>query len=197
MINKKTFSIWLSEDPVLPPMVELCVNSHKIPGYEHQLITLENCYRNQYVQDAINAKQWGKACDFLRCHYLIQEGGIYMDSDVYVFAGKNFDHLLHEPFFAGRENNNFINTAVMGAEKGSQILIDHLLEVQDKFRGDDGLFFESSIELITYRLYDARDNGKARILPPETFYPYDHQRNTVIIKPDTVCIHFFAKSWVK
>lgn len=195
MIPKKTFSIWLSDNPVLPAIVELCVNSHKIPGYEHQLITLENCYHNKYIDDAIHAKQWGKACDYLRCWYLIEEGGIYMDADVYVFAGKNFDSLLNEHFFAGRENNNFINTAVMGAEQGSQLLKDHLGEVERKFKGDDGLFFESSIELITYRLYDAQAKGLVRILDPEVFYPYDHQRNTVIIRPDTICVHWFMKTW--
>lgn len=195
MIPKKIFSIWLSDKPELPAVVELCLQTHKIYGYEHRIITLENCYRNKYINDAIAAKQWGKAADYLRCWYLIQEGGIHLDADMYVLLNKNFDRLLDNKFFASRENNGFVNTAAMGAEQGSQLLVDHLKEVEEKFRGDDGLFFESSIELITYRIYEAAKRGEATILPPEIFYPYDHQRNTVIFRHDTVAMHFFMKTW--
>jgi mannosyltransferase OCH1-like enzyme len=195
MINKRIYTIWLSDTLALPPMVELCLSSHKIPGYEHELITLNNCYRNKYVQDAIDAKQWGKACDYLRCYYLFMDGGIYLDSDVYVFAGKNFDQLLDCNMFAGKENNGFINTAVMGSTQHNDILLNHLKEVEEKFKGDDGLYFESSIELITPRLYLEKLKGTIRLLEPEVFYPYDHERNTVVIKPDTICVHFFSKTW--
>jgi mannosyltransferase OCH1-like enzyme len=191
MIPKTIFTIWLNDSPKIPPVVEMCMKMQKIPGYENKLITLENCYRNKYIQDAIDAKQWGKACDYLRCWYLIQEGGIYLDADVFVLPDKNFDHLLDNTIFAGRENNGFINTAVMGAVKDCQLLKDHLQEVELKFKGNDGLFFESSIEIITYRLYASL----AKILPPETFYPYDHQRNTIIVKEDTITFHLFMKSW--
>lgn len=191
MIPRTIHTIWLSADGSMPPLVSRCIKSQEnIPTYSHKLWTLENCYRNQYVQDAIDAKQWGKACDYLRCHYLIVEGGIYLDADVEMLPGKNFDHLLHHHLFAGIENNGFVNTAVLGAEMGNQTLVDHLIEVQQKFKGNDGLYFESSIEIITPRLLK-----EATVLAPEYFYPYDHQRNTVTIKDYTICYHHFLKSW--
>ena len=196
MIPKTIFTIWLSDNPILPSVVKLCIESQKIKSYEHKLVTLDNCYRNKYIQEAIDAKQWGKASDYLRCWYLIQEGGIYLDADVYVLLGKNFDHLLNNNVFASKEENGFINTAVMGAKKGSQLLIDHLIEVENKFTGNDGKFFESSLELITPRLYEAQIKGLANILLPEIFYPYNHQKNTINIKDDTITLHFFMKSWV-
>ena len=190
MIPKIIYSIWLSEDGSMPELVKRCIASQQIEGYEHHIIDLHNCYRNKYIQDAIDAKQWGKACDYLRCWYLIETGGIYMDADVEVLPGKNFDHLLNEQIFAGIENNGFVNTAVLGAKKGSQLLIDHLAEVEEKFTGNDGKYFESSIKLITPRLLK-----EATVLPPETFYPYDHQRGTVDIKDYSITYHYFMKSW--
>lgn len=190
MIPKKIFTVWLSENGSMPELVRRCIASQQIDGYEHHIIDLHNCYRNKYIQDAIDAKQWGKACDYLRCHYLIMEGGIYLDADVEMLPNKNFDHLLNLKLFAGRENNYFVNTAVLGAERGNQVLLDHLVEVEQKFKGNDGLYFESSIGIITPRLFKY-----ATILPPETFYPYDWQHNTVNIKEYTICYHHFLRSW--
>jgi hypothetical protein len=190
-IPNKIFTIWLSDKEELPPVVKLCKESHEnVYGYENRFITLENCYRNKYIQDAIDAKQWGKACDYLRCYYLIKEGGVYMDADVYVFAGKNFDHLLDWEIFVEREENGFINTAVMGAKRGNQLLVDHLKEVEEKFVGNDGKFFESSLEIITPRF------NNIMTVEPKTFYPYNHQTNTIIIGDNTIAMHFFMKTWV-
>lgn len=191
MIPKIIYTVWLSENGSMPDVVKKCITSQQIQGYEHHIIDLGNCYRNKYIQDAIDAKQWGKACDYLRCHYLIVEGGIYCDADVQILPGKNFDHLLNHQIFAGKENNGFVNTAVLGAQKGCPLLIYHLAEVEEKFTGNDGKYFESSIELITPRLLK-----EATVLPPETFYPYDHQRNTVDIKNFTITYHYFLRSWL-
>lgn len=192
-IPKTIFTIWLSENNEMPELVKKCIATHEIPGYKHKLITLDNCYHNEYVDAAIKAKQWGKACDYLRIYYLIQEGGIYLDADVEVLENKNFDSLLVNSVFAARENNGFINTAVIGAEKGNQTLQDHLQEVETRFKGDDGLYFESSIEIFTPRI----EKTNALILPAEYFYPYDHQKGTINKTRNTITYHYFLKSWKK
>lgn len=192
MIPKTIFTIWLNQDKKLPLLVERCIKTHEIEGYKHKLITLDNCFKNNlYLQQALKVEAWGKMCDFLRVYYLIKEGGIYLDADVEILQGKNFDSLLDNKIFAGRENNGFINTAVLGAEKGNQTLKDHLQEVTTRFRGDDGLFFQSSIEIFTPRI----EKNKGTILPPDYFYPYDHQQGTVNITKNTICYHHFLKSW--
>jgi hypothetical protein len=191
LIPKNIYTIWLSDKEERPELVEKCIKTHDIPGYKHTLITLNNCYHNEYIDAAIKAKQWGKACDYLRIHYLIEEGGIYLDADVKMLPRKNFDSLLTSTVFAARENNGFINTAVIGAQKGSQVLKDHLQEVVTKFKGDDGLFFESSIEIFTPRI----EKSDALILPSEYFYPYDHQKDIVNITDKSICYHHFMKSW--
>ena len=193
-IPKRVFTIWLNDSDVLPPLIQKCVLTHDIPGYEHVHITMHNYYKgSEYVNDAIRAKQWGKACDYLRIYYLIEMGGVYIDMDIEMLPGKNFNNLLDRDIFAARENNMFINTAVLGAKKGNRLLKEHLQEVVSKFKGDDGLFFESSIEIFTPRYYASKN----QVLEPEYFYPYDHQRNTTDIKDHTICYHHFFKSWVK
>jgi mannosyltransferase OCH1-like enzyme len=191
-IPRRIITIWLNENPKLPSLIERCSLTHNLPNYEHIHITLDNCYRNKYIEDAIRAKQWGKAADFLRIHYLYKLGGIHIDMDVEMLPGKNFDLLLDKRVFACRENNGFINTAVLGAEKGTPVLKDHLKEVVTRFRGDDGLYFESSIEIFTPRI----EKTDATILPAEYFYPYDWQRQTVNITKDTICYHHFARNWL-
>lgn len=192
MIPKTIFTIWLSEAKKLPSLIERCIATHKIKGYEHRMITLDNCFKQHlYLEQALKVKAWGKISDFLRIHYLILEGGIYLDADVEILPNKNFDSLLDKGVFACRENNGFINTAVLGAEKGSQVLKDHIMEVTRRFKGDDGLFFESSIEIFTPRI----ERTTATILPSEYFYPYDHQRGTVNITDKTISYHHFQKSW--
>jgi hypothetical protein len=192
-IPKKIFTIWLNDKKTLPKDIKQYIQTHNVPGYEHKFITLNDCFRNEYVDSAIKTKQWAKAVDYLRCHYLVEEGGIYLDADVEVLPGKNFDKLLNNQLFAARENNGFIGNAVIGAAKGNQTLKDYLNEVTTKFKGDDNKVFEAAMEILTPRM----EKDGANILTPEFFYPYDHQNNTTNITDNSITLHHFLKSWVK
>lgn len=192
-IPKRIFTIWLSEDGSMPELVKKCVASQKIDGYEHHLITLENCYKNEYIKNAISAKKWVKAVDYLRAWYVHEYGGIYLDADVEVL--KPFDGLLSNGLFASHENNGFISNAVFGAVAGHPALAEYLNAVHNRFTGDDDKIFESGMGLFTDILYP--HNGKGvTIYPPEYFIPYDHQQNTTNITDNTRTYHHFMKSWV-
>ena len=108
MIPKRIFTIWLDENRKPPELVRRCIESQKIEGYEHRLITLENCYKDSpYMQQCLTSphlkKRYCKASDYLRMHYLLTEGGIYLDADVEMLPGKNFDALLDCKAFVGTE----------------------------------------------------------------------------------------------
>lgn len=84
MVPKRIITIWLSEEPT-PPLIQKCIDSHNIPGYEHLLITLDNCHRDTpYIRHCLEKKYWVKAADYLRLRYLHELGGIYLDADVEV-----------------------------------------------------------------------------------------------------------------
>ena len=192
----RLFTIWLGDPP--PPAIQKCIDSQKIPGYGHKVLGLEECPKGiPYLDAAIAAKKWIKAADFLRMHELYERGGIYLDADVEVLPGKNFDDLLEYSLFSGREENGFVSTAIMGARPRHPLIKEHMQEVASKFRGDDDKPFESSIELWTPRMYIAASrDASVRICEPEFFFPYNHQTGVINVTPQTIVFHHFYKSWV-
>ncbi len=135
MIPKHIFTIWLQEEGPLPELVRRCLCSQDEMaihfGYTFRLITLNNCFKDHpYVQQCLSSphlkKRWCKLSDFLRMHYLLVDGGIYLDADVEMLPNKNFDELLDAKMFVGQEQyatpgsglEPFYGTAVVGAEQG-------------------------------------------------------------------------------
>ena len=105
MIPKRIFTIFLNGYDAMPSVAKWCFQTHNLPGYEHRLITLENCARQDYVRQAFASDKvckWAKASDYLRVWYLLNEGGIYLDSDIEVLPGKSLDALLDNRMFAGQ-----------------------------------------------------------------------------------------------
>lgn len=195
-VPKKIFTIWLSDNKI-PDVIRQCIDTHSIPDYKWDLITLENCPKGiPYLDAAIAAKKWAKAADYLRIYKLIEEGGIYLDADVELLPGKNFDSLLNYPMFVCKENTNgFIASCVMGAEPQAKVLKECLAQIDSKFKGDDDKIFEASMGLITEPLYYASDDGRVKVLPPEYFTPYDHQTGEINVTSNTIAFHHFMKTW--
>lgn len=81
-----------------------------------------NCdiHANKYVESAYKRGKFAFVSDYFRLKALYEHGGIYLDTDVEVF--KNFDDLLCNKFFVGYIWNCLIGTAVIGAEKNSEII---------------------------------------------------------------------------
>ncbi len=197
MIPKKIWTAWLGGEP--SPQIQRYIDTQKIPGYEHHLITLENCKKtSSYVMDAIAAKKYVKAVDFLRMQYLYEEGGIFLDADVEILPDKNFDDLLRHKMFGATENNGFIGVAVMGSIPGHPFVKEWMAWVQKWFKGDDDKNFESSMEPVVHGYYSwGWDKDGFELVDTNILYPYDHQRNTVEVEPGTITYHHFLKSWVK
>ncbi len=214
MIPKHIFTIWLQEEGPLPELVRRCLCSQDEMaihfGYTFRLITLNNCFKDHpYVQQCLSSphlkKRWCKLSDFLRMHYLLVDGGIYLDADVEMLPNKNFDELLDAKMFVGQEQyatpgsglEPFYGTAVVGAEQGYPFVQRWMDEVVEKFRGDDDKNFESSMLLMTNR-YVKESVGISGMLalPADYFYPYCHEAGTVRITDRTICYHHFMKSWI-
>jgi len=190
-IPARIFSIWLGDE--MPDTIKKCVETHKIPGYEHRMITMDNYPKDiPYVNAAIKAKKWVKAVDYLKMYYLYNEGGIYLDTDVEILPGKNYDDMLNNNVFAAREENGFIGFSLVGGIKGHEIFKRYLDEVPKKFKGDDDKNFESSMEVFT-ELADKFSD--VRIYSPDYFFPYNHQTGIINVTENTRSFHHFLKSW--
>jgi len=155
------------------------------------------------MQECLNSphlsKKWCKASDYLRMHYLLTEGGIYLDADVEILAGKNFDSWMGSPFFVGKELSTetftVLGTAVVGSESGHPLVQEWIKTVEEGFRGDDELCYESSMDLLNK--IGVRYQDKMRIAEPDVFYPYNNLTGESNFTENTICIHHFAKSWTE
>jgi mannosyltransferase OCH1-like enzyme len=204
MIPRRIFTIWTSEDPT-PPLIERCIKSHQIPGYEHRLITKDNIYLgSQFVNDAFMAKEklgtkrWCKVSDFLRSYYLWAMGGIYLDADMEVLPGKNFDDLLDNKMFISKdEAGNFASTA-MGAEAGHPFLGYIIGQMDDNFKGNGGMVWEPGFLFFTESMKKfGQFDPTIKVFESDVFFPYHWEDKTINITPNTKVYHHYFGSWTK
>jgi len=106
MIPKKIHYIWLSDEP-FPPLQKKCLDSWRkqLPDYEIIHWDMEKCRKIidtvPFVRDAISKSKWAFASDYIRLYAIYTEGGIYLDSDVCIYA--SFDKFLENQFFTNIE----------------------------------------------------------------------------------------------
>lgn len=197
-IPRRIFTIWLNENPEMPELIQRCITSQKIPGYEHRLITLDNVYRgSRYVNECLEAKNWVKASDWLRFYYVWQEGGIFLDADMEILPGKNFDALLTERAFMGKEFRGWLANSGFGSEAGHPLFKQYMDAVEANFHGGDEKTFEAGMSLLTPLIYNAglTTNG-IRLVDTDYFYPYDHYTGEVKITENTLVYHHYERSWM-
>jgi hypothetical protein len=213
MIPKRIFTHWLNDNPSIPEMVRACIETQKISGYEHVLVTLDNCYRGStYVNECLEAKQWVKASDWLRIWNLYSEGGIYLDGDMAILPGKNFDTLLGHRLFLSKEVGGYWANAALGAEKGHPTLKRYLDRVEHNFKGSGDDVFSPGIRCFTDVFWEAlRGSSSDRReffvdqsrseqegifeCPVSYFFPFNHITGTVEVTPETIVYHHYMKSW--
>ena len=167
MIPKIIHYCWLSDDP-FPRKIQKCMDTWaKVhPDYKIVRWSTRNFDVNSvpYVREAYEARKWAFAADYIRMYALYTQGGIYLDSDVFLL--KRFDDFLDNSFFSSLEYHPIqiercgtsqyiddeghrkadvfiegiqIQAAVMGAEAGSPFVKEVLDWYADKhFVKEDG-----------------------------------------------------------
>lgn len=211
MIPKIIHYCWLSSDP-FPGKIQRCIDSWQryLPDYEIKLWNFERFPKgkSKWVDQAFQHKKYAFAADYIRCHALYHEGGIYLDSDVEII--KPFDDLLELPYFLGLDSAHNIEAAVMGFEKGNDFL-RQALDYYDKrdFSVDGKLdmkpiphvlkeIINSSCEIkITnvpdYNIYNNRNN--IWVLPYNYFSPKSYKTGNIHVDEKTYTVHHFEASW--
>ena len=104
MIPKKIHYCWLSGEP-LSGNLEKCLSSWRNVLNDYEIIRWDaesfDVDSVPFVKEACSVKKWAFASDYIRLHALYEEGGIYLDTDVYV--RKRFDDFLSHDFFSAVE----------------------------------------------------------------------------------------------
>lgn len=199
-IPKTIVTVWLSENPLTPLLIRKCIASQNIPGYNHHLITLENCNRSsKYVRECLAAEHLGnrrfvKASDYLRVQYLYEYGGIHMDADMEMLPGKNFDDLLNCKMFTSRECAGLLANAAFGAQKGHPFLKEYMRILDENFIGSGELVFEPGIRAFDDLYWKWRNEGKVDdivIVGSDYFFPYDHRTGEMKMTENTRLVHHY------
>lgn len=192
-----------------PGIVKKCIETWKrqLSGYEiiewneHNF----NLDLNSYVKEAHSAGKYAFVSDYVRVYALYNYGGIYLDTDVEVF--KSFDDLLHHTSFWGFEQENYIATSTIGAEKGSSLIKEFLDSYNEKkFIKRDGTFNQlTNVSIITKLLQGKglipnghyQEINQIGVFYPQTYFsPYDYINCQSFISEKTYAIHHFYKSWL-
>lgn len=97
MIPKLIHLCWFSGDEY-PEDIKFCLDSWKkvLPDFQVKVWTKEMALATgfDFVKEAISAKMWAFAADVIRLYAVYHEGGVYMDSDIYV--QKRFDEFMEK-----------------------------------------------------------------------------------------------------
>lgn len=103
-IPKTIHYCWLSGEE-MPADIVKCMDSWKARMPEYKLVLWDtnkfDVGSHAFVREACQVKKWAFASDYIRLYALYTEGGIYLDTDVYV--EKSFDCFLENGFFSAVE----------------------------------------------------------------------------------------------
>lgn len=217
MIPKIIHYCWLSDDK-FPLQIQKCFDTWQkvLPDYEFKLWDTNaiNLEKFVWVKQAFESKKYAFAADYIRLYALYNYGGIYLDCDVEVL--KNFNNLLHLPYFVGTEGNNIIEAGVFGATKENLWIKNCLEYYNDKsFVNPDGTFNTKTLPSIMIEqvsktrtiatkskgeILQLLKNGDFKtdlyLFPKEYFCAKNLGTGQLENTSETYCIHHFAMSWI-
>lgn len=192
-----------------PNIVKRCMESWKEHLPDYQIVewneTNFDININTYVKEAYTSGKYAFVSDYVRVHALYHYGGIYLDTDVEVL--KSFNDLLHHPSFWGFEQENYIATSTIGAQKGNVLIKQFLESYKDKkFLKEDGTINSlTNVAIITKLLefLGLKTNGQYQkiegvgVFYPQTYFsPYDYINCQKLLTEQSYTMHHFYKSWL-
>lgn len=123
----------------MPELLQRCIASWKrhLPEYEFRLWKMDSFDYDSvaFTREALAHKKWAFVSDYVRLFALYHYGGIYLDSDVFVFG--QIDFMLNNRFFTGLEMRDkehrqvYCEAAIIGAEPRHPF-IKKCMEIYDK-----------------------------------------------------------------
>jgi mannosyltransferase OCH1-like enzyme len=207
MIPKKIHYCWFGKGKM--PSRELkCIASWKNYMPEYELILWNesnfNIDSNSFTKEAYQKKKYAFVSDYVRLYVLINEGGIYLDTDVELL--KSLDFFSKYDAFGSFETPFVIQTGVIGSISNG-VLVKRMFEYyrNRKFILTDGSLNQiPNSKILTDILLEEglTLNNKQQSLPSFELFPTDYfcpinqATQEIIITKDTYCIHYLSGSWL-
>lgn len=196
MIPKVMHYIWLGKKE-LPALEKKCIETWKCVNPDFEIVYWNEDNLNITDPIFLNAyrkKEWAYCSDYARMKVIFEHGGVYLDTDMELIRPIN--NLLHFGCFIGREDERFINAAIVGAESGNAYIRDVFDEIVNSMRTD----FVPIPKILT-SVYEKGVYGNVKVFPVEYFYPYNPFKNEVKefffsdVTENTYAIHHWKYSW--
>ena len=205
MIPKKIHYVWFG-DKDFGEVEKKCMATWGKVLPEYEIVRWGNdCiekFDNRYFREAIAAKQYAFASDYVRLYALYTQGGVYMDTDEEVI--KPLDEFLSHDYFMGCQkcgSARGLNPALVGAVPHNGIVKD-LLAVYDDlpFINPDGSLnlkpnpaYFADVLTEKYGLKETFvKSGRIEFFPNSFVYDYDHFGTD---NKDAYAVHRYAASW--
>lgn len=208
MVPKIIHLCWFSNDPY-PVEIKVCLDTWKriLPDYEVKVWGYDDAKAIgcAFVDEALDARKWAFAADVVRFYAVWHEGGVYMDSDIYLY--KRFDEILPTDgfvTFCEKDKEVFgLQAAFFMGSKGNafcQKMVEFYCSRH--FRNADGTFndtispFNMSAVAKTFG-WEMRD--ESQVLPVLTVYPTHlvAPNNHYPVDAETIAVHRICGSWRK
>lgn len=205
MIPKIIHLCWFSNDP-FPVEIKVCLDTWKriLPDFEvkHWTYQKAKAIGCQFIDEALEAQKWAFASDAVRFYALYNDGGIYMDSDIFIL--KRFDHLIPEYGFVTFQENKStqLQAAFMIGEKGNSFCKEVFEYYQSTpFLHSDGTY---NGVISPVAMYDAAcqrgylpEDRIQHLADNVIVYPahYVTPRHKYVTTPDTFAEHRIYGSW--
>lgn len=213
MIPKKIHYFWIGGNPK-PESVLFCIESWKKYCPDYEIIEWnESNYdfsKNEYMQQAYEAKKWGFVPDFARLDVVHQYGGLYFDTDVELI--KNPDHLLENLAFFGfdRASDTTKNNVNCGEGFGAVPSHPILQNMMSLYEGKSFIKPDGSLDLTPSPYYTTlclqknglRNENVDQVLNDVMIYasdvlcPKSFGETRLHLSDRTVAIHHFDASWL-
>lgn len=196
----------------LPESAKKCIESWKkyCPDYEIKRWDESNIdiHENRFISQAYQAKKYAFVSDYVRFKVLIEEGGIYLDTDVQLM--KSLNDLLDKHAFMGFEKigNTVSGVApglIIGSEPHASFLYDmvNLYNQLAYFDEQSNPIAKTVVKYLTDYLVEKGCIVEDRLqivddivlYPSEYFCPKDYESGEIHLTENTYSIHHYDSTW--
>ncbi|MDO4159494.1 MAG: capsular polysaccharide synthesis protein [Prevotellaceae bacterium] len=218
MVPKIIHLCWFSDDSY-PVEIKVCLDSWKrvLPDYKIRIWKYKDAKAIgiPFINEALEARRWAFAADVVRVYAVYTEGGVYMDSDIFLY--KRFDEFIPQgddafatfndktrPDEGENGNGSFgLNGAFFIGTKGNSFCKDMLEYYKARhYKKEDGTFDNTVsphvMREVAYK-YGYVMEDKEQLLGPVSVYPTHFLApcKKYKVDKDTFGMHCVYGSWRK
>ncbi len=196
-IPKKIHYVWMGGKEK-PKKIKKCMKTWKKYLKDYEIIEWNesnfDIHSHPFVEAAYKAKKWAFVSDYVRAYAIYNQGGIYLDTDVFVID--SLDPLLENKAFVGYEHPDYPFTAVFGAEAGHPLIKD-MLDYYDELENYRFHFEDNNTISVSNLLIEKYGCQKGNI-EQELKTGIHVYKEGVLCNPsrDSITVHVFLGSWL-